>query len=362
PPARGAEWVHGSGGTVSASIRRRWTRVRERPTRSAPHRRSDGAPAPVLRRYGPRVHRARPPCEAAATPSARSDEATKAHRQLALRVPAKDVPYARGPNSAAGRRGRRRSAYEAPRAAADRGTRLGGAESKRRRRPRLPAPPSRVTLLRGPAGAAAPAAPAALIDVAGDRGGVEAVGLQVAHETLRGAAHVDEDERAQVDGLAPQEADQEAELLVLGHVVDEVLDLLRRHLLGRDRDPHRVVHEHVGELHDVVAERRREEHRLAAVVGRELAQEVAQALDEAHVEHAVGFVDDQDLHAAEIEDALLVVVDQPPGRADQDVDAGAQLAPLLVVVDAAVHRLDAERRGLAQQARVVRDLHHQLAR
>src|SRR5438445_3910738 len=57
-----------------------------------------------------------------------------------------------GRNSAAGRRGRRRSAYEAPRAAADGGTRLGGAESKRRRRPRLPAPPSRVTLL-----AAAPA-------------------------------------------------------------------------------------------------------------------------------------------------------------------------------------------------------------
>src|SRR5207249_8035993 len=74
-------------------------------------------------------------------------EATKAHRLLDLRVPAKDVPYTRGPNSAAGRRGRRRSAYEAPRAAADGGTRLGGAESKRRRRPRLPAPPSRVTLL-----------------------------------------------------------------------------------------------------------------------------------------------------------------------------------------------------------------------
>src|SRR5207249_7639120 len=35
-------------GTVSASIRRRWERVRERPARAAPHRRSDGAPAPVL--------------------------------------------------------------------------------------------------------------------------------------------------------------------------------------------------------------------------------------------------------------------------------------------------------------------------
>src|SRR5207244_8158548 len=74
-------------------------------------------------------------------------EATKAHRLLDLRMPANDVPYACGPNSAAGRRGRRRSAYEAPRAAADGGTLLGGAESKRRRRPRLPAPPSRVTLL-----------------------------------------------------------------------------------------------------------------------------------------------------------------------------------------------------------------------
>src|SRR5207249_8233265 len=52
-----------------------------------------------------------------------------------------------GPNSAAGRRGRRRSAYEAPRAAVDGGTRLGGGESERRWRPRLPAPPSRVTLL-----------------------------------------------------------------------------------------------------------------------------------------------------------------------------------------------------------------------
>src|SRR6266436_6069411 len=73
--------VHGSGGTVSASIRRRWTRVRERPTRSAPHRRSDGAPAPVLRRHGPRVRRARLRCEAAATPNARSRRRFKATQE-----------------------------------------------------------------------------------------------------------------------------------------------------------------------------------------------------------------------------------------------------------------------------------------
>src|SRR5207247_10751566 len=130
---------HGSGGTVAASIRRRWTRVRERPTRAAPHTRSDGAPAPVLRRHGPRVPRAGGP---RARPPLRPAPAASA---LACRR--QTCGTRAGPNSAAGRWGRRRSAYEAPRAAADGGTRLGGAESKRRRRPRLPAPPSRVTLL-----------------------------------------------------------------------------------------------------------------------------------------------------------------------------------------------------------------------
>src|SRR5207249_958569 len=161
--------VHGSGGTVSASIRRRWTRVREQPTRAAPHRRSDGAPAPVLRRHGPGSPRGRPAGEAAATPHARSRRRFKAAqagspssrtfvtpRNMKRRKPIacllsscrrRTCGTRAGPNGTAGRRGRRRSAYEAPRAAADGDTRLGGAESKRRRRPRLPAPLSRVTLL-----------------------------------------------------------------------------------------------------------------------------------------------------------------------------------------------------------------------
>src|SRR5213596_3995216 len=135
------------------------------------HRRSDGAPAPVLRRHGPGSPRGRPAGEAAATPHARSRRRFKAAqarspssrtfvtpRNMKRRKPIacllsacqrKTCGTRAGPNSAAGRRGRRRSAYEAPSAAADRGTRLGGAESKRRRRPRLPAPPSWVTLLSG---------------------------------------------------------------------------------------------------------------------------------------------------------------------------------------------------------------------
>src|SRR5438552_4785896 len=116
--------VHGSGGTVSASIRRRWARVRERPTRAAPHRRSDGAPAPVLRRHGPRVgpRATRPPLRPAPAAGAGSGgagevpfvahvrhaaehEATKAHHLLALGVPAKDVRHARGAEERSGEAG-----------------------------------------------------------------------------------------------------------------------------------------------------------------------------------------------------------------------------------------------------------------
>src|SRR5216110_817513 len=64
-----------------------------------------------------------------------------------LRALAKARRRRAGRNSAAGRRGRPRSAYEAPRAAVDRSTRFIGAESKRRGCPRLPAPQFRVMLL-----------------------------------------------------------------------------------------------------------------------------------------------------------------------------------------------------------------------
>src|SRR3989442_3094082 len=113
---------------------------------------SDGAPAPVLRRHGSRVPRAggpraRPPLRPALAAGAGSGgagevpfvahlrhaaehEATKPIACLLSACRRKTCGTHAGPNNAAGRRGRRRSAYEAPRAAADGGTRLGGAESE----------------------------------------------------------------------------------------------------------------------------------------------------------------------------------------------------------------------------------------
>ena len=118
----------------------------------------------------------------------------------------------------------------------------------------------------------------------------------------------------------------------------------------------------VGELHDVPAERRREQHRLALVVGRQPAQQKAQVGDEAHVEHAVGLVDDQHLGVAQRVDALLEVVDQPARRPDQHVDTAAQDLALLGVVDAAVHGVKREAGKLADALGILQDLHDQLAR
>ena len=50
--------------------------------------------------------------------------------------------------------------------------------------------------------------------------------------------------------------------------------------------------------------------------------------DEAHVEHAVGLVEHEDLDARKVDVALAVMVEQPAGRGDQDVDAA--LAAVLV--------------------------------
>src|SRR4029453_4221978 len=108
------------------------------------------------------------------------------------------------------------------------------------------------------------AEPSSLIDVAGDRRRGEAIGDQVALEPLRRALHVSEDQPAR-GRTPPEQAHEQRQLLVQPDVVDQVLDVLRRHLLRCYRDLLGRVHEDVGQLHDVVAERGREQHGLAAV-------------------------------------------------------------------------------------------------
>jgi hypothetical protein len=102
-----------------------------------------------------------------------------------------------------------------------------------------------------------------------------------------------------------------------------------------------------------------EEQRLAAVAG-----ELHDAVDrraEAHVEHAVGLVEDEHLDAVERERPALELVLEAPRGGDDDVGAG-RVATLLLEADAAVDRLDAQVARLGDEAELVDDLGGQLAR
>ena len=64
--------------------------------------------------------------------------------------------------------------------------------------------------------------------------------------------------------------------------------------------------------------------------------------DEAHVQHAVGFVDDQQFDAGEQQPAAFGVVEQAAGGRDQDVDAAGQFGVLVAERDAADQQRDVE--------------------
>ena len=81
---------------------------------------------------------------------------------------------------------------------------------------------------------------------------------------------------------------------------------------------------------------------------------------EAHVEHAVGLVEDEDADAVEGEVAALEEVLEAAGGGDDDVGVRG-LAGLLDDAHAAVDGRDAQRAGLRQRANVLDDLAGQLA-
>src|SRR5688572_29850188 len=70
---------------------------------------------------------------------------------------------------------------------------------------------------------------------------------------------------------------------------------------------------------------------------------------EAHVHHAIGFVDDEGVDVREIDRLAALVIHQAPGRGDDDVDAGFERAFLRPHFDAAVDG-DAGEVGVIREA------------
>ena len=193
--------------------------------------------------------------------------------------------------------------------------------------------------------------------VAVDRVGVDARGLELAHQPVgavlglgehHGAVHVDRVEQV----------DQQLGLLRLQHEVELLVDAVDRARHRRHGDGDRLVEQRVREVADLLRHGRREEHRLA--VAREHRRDAADGLDEAHVEHAVGLVEHEELDLGEVDQALVEQVDQAARRRDQDIDALLDRAHLRTLPDAAEDDREADRRVPSVAREALRDLRREL--
>ena len=80
--------------------------------------------------------------------------------------------------------------------------------------------------------------------------------------------------------------------------VDELRDALHRGVARRDLDALRVLEQRGGEIANFVAERGREQQ--ALLVPGHHGKHFFHVMDETHVEHAVGFIEHEHLHLAQI--------------------------------------------------------------
>ena len=125
---------------------------------------------------------------------------------------------------------------------------------------------------------------------------------------------------------------------------------LVRHQIGgrvaaRDFDGERVAQHLISEALDFVGKRRREQQALALRWNQR--NDAFQVGQKTHVEHAVGLVEDEDLHLAEVHSLLLHVVKQAAGGGDEDFHASHQRLGLRLHVHAAIHHGRAQRQVFA---------------
>ncbi len=161
--------------------------------------------------------------------------------------------------------------------------------------------------------------------------------------------------------LAPrEELEEELRLQLLRHRVDGLRDADGGSRLALQVDRRRGVEDVARELGDRAGHRRREEQVLP--LGGEVPQDALDVGEEAHVEHPVGLVDDEDLQPVELRVAETEVVEEAAGSRDDDVDPGAEGVLLRPHADAAEDGGARERRVDGELPRVLVDLGGQLAR
>ncbi|MDR9095843.1 hypothetical protein FEP46_05607 [Burkholderia multivorans] len=173
----------------------------------------------------------------------------------------------------------------------------------------------------------------ALRQVAVQRGRLEAGVGEAAGQLIGVDLGRREDDRLVERGVAQQVIEQAILVVAIVDVVDRLRDVRARFEALLDLDALRILQQAARQRTDLAVERGREQHRLARL-GRCLDDRF-DVFDEAHVEHAVGFVEHEHLQLGQVDAAALEVVEQAARRRDQDFRVLREQHQLLAVGDAA---------------------------
>ena len=193
--------------------------------------------------------------------------------------------------------------------------------------------------------------PALLVHVAVHGGDGEVAALHLLGEPVDLAASVAEDDGLG-DGEGLVEVAKGVELPVLALDRDvKLLDTLKGELVALDEDTDGVAHELLGDLEDLNGHGGGEEDDLDT--GGDELEDLVDLVLEAPGEHLVGLVEDEHLDIVGLEGLAAGHVVDAAGGADDNVDAGLELAHVLADVDTADG-------GVALDAEVVTEGDHDL--
>src|SRR5450830_157233 len=155
-----------------------------------------------------------------------------------------------------------------------------------------------------------------------------------------------------------QQLDEQRRLEVLRYRVESMRNRFYRSGVA-DLDCHGVMQDSIGQMTDVLRHGGAVQQVLA--LGREVLDDAADVGQEAHVQHHVRFVEDEDLDLGEVDCTLADMVQQTARAGDGNVDAAPERIDLWIDADAAVDGENSEASLVAQVAEVLGDLLRQFA-
>ena len=124
-------------------------------------------------------------------------------------------------------------------------------------------------------------------------------------------------------------------LVVLLYAHELLVDSIDGWRLRGNHHLHGILHEFARQLENLGGERRRKEHRL--LLHRQLRQHAADIGKKSHVEHAIGFVQNEVFDLVEIHLTLRHQVDETSRRCNHDFGAAPDILHLAILVHAAEH-------------------------